>query len=160
MKDKKDIVMGGRVTKDMKSEMDKLGANVYDAVKFFLIHKENTEVKAIVELKELISQNNNYANQIIRNNERIEELKAEIKFTGSNEDLHNYIFNKPVANSLETTLDFFNKWNTKNYSIEQFIEFKQDYIKIQANKCSLDLEEFQDQLLNKYYGSTQTKLEY
>jgi chaperonin cofactor prefoldin len=158
MKEKKDIVMGGRVTKHMKSEMDKLGANVYDAVKFFLTHKDNSEVKTLVEIKETLEQNNTIANQIVRNNEKLEELKAEIKFKGTNEDLYDYIFNKDISNALETTLGYFDTWNTKDYSLEEFISLKNDYIQIQANKCSLDVEEFEGKLLEKYYGSTQTTL--
>lgn len=160
MKEKKDIVFCGRITKHMKTEMDKLGANVYDAVKFFLIHKDNSEVKILVEIKETLEQNNNISNQIVRNNEKLEELKAEIKFNGTNEELYDHIFNKDISNSLETTLDYYNTWNTKNYPIEEFITLKKDYIQIQANKCSLDIEEFQGKLLEKHYGSTQTKLEY
>ncbi|MCL2311353.1 MAG: hypothetical protein FWC41_02520 [Firmicutes bacterium] len=158
MKEKKDIVMGGRVTKHMKAEMDKLGANVYDAVKFFLDSKDNSEIKTLIEIKELLEQNNNMANQIIRNNEKLEDLKVTIKFNGTNEDLYEYLFNKDIANALEKTLDYFNTWNTKNYHIEQFIDLKNEYIQNQAKKCSLDIEEFQGKLLEKYYGFTQATL--
>jgi len=81
-------------------------------------------------------------------------------FNGSNEDLYDYVFNKDIANAIETTLERFGSWNTKNYSIKEFIELKQEYINVQASKCGLDIEEFQGKLLQKHYRSTQTKLEY
>jgi hypothetical protein len=158
MKDKKDIVMGGRITRHMKNEMDKLGANVYDAVKFFLANKNNSKLKILIEIKEILEQNNNMTNQIVKNNEKLEELKAKIGFNGDHEDLYDYIFNKDISNALEITLDYFNTWNTKNFSIEEFIDLKNNYIQIQANKSSLDLEEFQGKLLEKYYESIQATL--
>jgi len=158
MKEKKDIVFCGRITKHMKYELDKLGANVYDIAKFYLDNKDNTEVKNLLEIKQILEENDSIATKIVNNNEKLDKLKANINFNGSNEELYDYIFNKDINNAIEITLDYFKRWNTNNYPIDEFLTQKIDYVSTQASKCGLNLEEFQGKLLDKYYGSIQMTL--
>ena len=81
MKEKKDIVYCGRITRQMKDELDKLGTNVYDIAKFYLANKDNSKVKGLLEIKQILEENNSIANKIVSNNEKLEELKASVKYT-------------------------------------------------------------------------------
>lgn len=159
-KETKDCILSTRVTRSKKEELARTGASLNEVIDFYLINHGNEEIEDMVELKGLLEDNDKLANQIVTNNIRIEEIKTKHNIKGENKDIYSYLFNKDIVKAINKTLDYYNKWNKKGKAtIEDFIEFKSDYINLQASKVGKNIEEFKQLLLEKVYEDKQQKLE-
>lgn len=162
MASKKTTVVSGRIPYDLKKQMQRENLSVRDCIEIAINVKKNPKKEYETELKSLLSESELLASKIAFNNIRIEELKAEIGFTGNDDDLKKELFVSEIDQCLQTTLDHYKSWKgTGKLSIMDFIESDRGSRVIDNMLLNLDLskEDFVIMLMDKADGSTQTTLD-
>ena len=162
MASKKTTVVSGSIPYDLKKQMQRENLTVRDCIEIAINVKKNPKKEYEAELKSLLSQSEVLASKIAFNNIRIEELKSEIGFTGTDDDLKKELFVSETDHRLQITLDSFKSWKgTTKLTILDFIESKRGNEVIDRQLLELDLskEDFIIMLMDKADGSIQTTLD-
>ena len=162
MKREKTIVVSGRIPPELRTKMIKHNLTVKEAVELAVHLKLNPHIEYEAELKSLLSENERLSNQIVRNNQRIGELKELIGFDGSNTQLKEELLSNENDKAIQKTLDRYFSWRgSSGATIYNFIESKvgKDYIDLQLSKCDLSEDEFKLELITKCDDSKQTTLD-
>lgn len=162
MASKKTTVVSGRIPYDLKKQMQRENLSVRDCIEIAINVKKNPKKEYETELKSLLSESELLASKMAFNNIRIEELKAEIGFTGNDDDLKKELFVSEIDQCLQITLDHYNSWKgTGKLSIMDFVESDRGSMVIDNMLLKLDLskEDFVIMLMDKADGSTQTTLD-
>lgn len=173
-KEKKDIIKSVRLTKSQDDAIRKSDYSVSEMIDMFLafsrdenfelLIKKNqleTELRMYKERKAELEGNLNFIN------EKIIFLEVELKdilddMNRAEYSLESYGAEKKINNAIQTTLEYYEKSfkaNTKhNRPIDDFIAIKQTYLKNQATRCGLDLDEFTEKLLVAYTERTEQQI--
>ena len=162
MASKKTTVVSGRIPYDLKKQMQKENLSVRDCIEIAINVKKNPKKEYEAELKSLLSQSELLASKIAFNSFRIEELKSEIGFTGTDDDLKKELFVSETDQCLQITLDHYKSWKgTSTLNIVDFIESERGSRIIDKQLLKLDIakEDFIVMLMDKADGSTQTTLD-
>ena len=162
MASKKTTVVSGRIPYDLKKQMQQENLSVRDCIEIALNVKRTPNKELEVELKKLLSESEAMASKMAANNLRISELKSEIGFTGSDDDLKKELFVSETDHRLQITLDQYNSWKgTSALTIEDFIYSDRGNKIIDNQLLELDLskEDFIVMLIDKADGSIQTTLD-
>ncbi len=162
MASKKTTVVSGRISYDLKKEMQKENLSVRDCIEIAINVRKNPKKEYEAELKKLLSESEILASKIASNNIRINEIKSEIGFTGNDDDLKKELFVTQAEESIQITLDHYESWKgNTNLSIGDFIESKRGskIISNQLLKLDLTKEDFVLMLLEKADNTTQVTLD-
>ena len=162
MASKKTTVVSGRIPYDLKKQMQQENLSVRDCIEIALNVKRTPKKDLEIELKKLLSESEVMASKMAANNLRISELKSEIGFTGSDDDLKKELFVSETDHRLQITLDQYNSWKgTSALTIEDFIYSDRGNKIIDNQLLELDLskEDFIVMLIDKADGSIQTTLD-
>ena len=162
MNNRKSIVVSGRIPPELRNKMIKQDLTVKEAVEIAIYVKSNPHLEYESELKMLFSRNERLSNEIVRNNQRIEELKELLGYEGDNNSLKQDLFSTDNDKAIQKTLDRYFSWRgDSGATIYNFIESKvgKTYIEQQLTKCDLSEDEFCLELINKCDESKQTTLD-
>ena len=162
MASKKTTVVSGRIPYDLKKQMQQENLSVRDCIEIALNVKRTPKKELEIELKKLLSESEAMASKMAANNLRISELKSDLGFTGSDDDLKKQLFVSQTEQCLQITLDHYNSWKgTAALTIEDFIysDRGSKIIDNQLLKLDITKEDFIIMLMDKADGSIQTTLD-
>lgn len=162
MPSKKTTVVSGRIPYDLKNQMVQENLTVRDCIEIAINIKRTPNKEYEAELRKLLAETDVLASKIASNNIRITELKEEIGFTGSLNELKEELIVSPIEESVQITLQHFNSWKgTSRLTIEDFIisDRGKGIIGHQLQKLDMTEEDYIVRLLDKADGSRQTTLD-
>ena len=153
-------VVSGRVTPKQKKEMKELGLTVPEAITLGLQIKQDKNSAKKVELVSLLNENEQLSMKLVRNNERIDELKTDLNFSEySNTELTNKFIFSNIDKNVQIVLDRFYSTNESNWrnskklsgNIYDFLDNKryQQLISAKADDCGLTVDEFKFRVVKK-----------
>ena len=165
-RERKNIMKSFRVTETQNKKILKSNRTIDEIFELGLILDEDDNVELILRKKamkkqikemkihkvELENELENLNNTLFKMELELQEIDDELKDT--KDSLKEYYQDKTIVNSIQTTLDYyFNHYNPENnplLSIDDFVVIKESYIKSQATRCGLELDEFKTRLLKEY----------
>ena len=166
VRERKDVVKSFRITESQNKKILNSNRSIDEIFELGLILDEDDNVELILRKKEMKKQIKemkihkveleneleNLNNTLFKMELELQEIDDELKDT--KDSLKEYYQDKTIVNSIQTTLDYyFNHYNPENnplLSIDDFVVIKESYIKSQATRCGLELDEFKTRLLKEY----------
>ena len=165
-RERKNIMKSFRVTETQNKKILKSNRTIDEIFELGLILDEDDNVELILRKKamkkqikemkihkvELENELENLNNNLFKMELELQEIDDELKDT--KDSLKEYYQDKTIVNSIQTTLDYyFNHYNPENnplLSIDDFVVIKESYVKSQATRCGLELDEFKSRLLDEF----------
>lgn len=166
VRERKNVVKSFRITETQNKKILTSNRTIDEIFELGLILDEDDNVelilrkkeikKKIKELKfhkiELENELDNLNNNLIKMELELQEINDELKDT--KDSLKEYYQDKAIVNSIQVTLDYyfksFNPENNPLLSFGDFMVIKESYVKSQATRCGLELEEFKSRLLDEF----------
>lgn len=166
VRERKNVVKSFRITETQNKKILTSNRTIDEIFELGLILDEDDNVELILRKKEikkkmkelkfhkleLENELDNLNNNLIKMELELQEINDELKDT--KDSLKEYYQDKAIVNSIQVTLDYyfksFNPENNPLLSFGDFMVIKESYVKSQATRCGLELEEFKSRLLKEY----------
>lgn len=166
VRERKNVVKSFRITETQNKKILTSNRTIDEIFELGLILDEDDNVELILRKKEikkkmkelkfhkleLENELDNLNNNLIKMELELQEINDELKDT--KDSLKEYYQDKAIVNSIQVTLDYyfksFNPENNPLLSFGDFMVIKESYVKSQATRCGLELEEFESRLLKEY----------
>ena len=166
VRERKDVVKSFRITESQNKKILNSNRSIDEIFELGLILDEDDNVELILRKKEirksmkemkihriqLENELENLNNNLLKLELELDEINKELKDT--KDSLKDYYKDKAIVNSIQVTLDYYFKiYNPENnpiLTIDMFMETKESYLKSQATRCGLELDEFKSKLLTEF----------
>ena len=166
VRERKNVVKSFRITETQNKKILTSNRTIDEIFELGLILDEDDNVELILRKKEikkkmkdlkfhkieLENELDNLNNNLIKMELELQEINDELKDT--KDSLKEYYQDKAIVNSIQVTLDYyfksFNPENNPLLSFGDFMVIKESYVKSQATRCGLELEEFKSRLLDEF----------
>ena len=166
VRERKNVVKSFRITETQNKKILTSNRTIDEIFELGLILDEDDNVELILRKKEikkkmkelkfhkieLENELDNLNNNLIKMELELQEINDELKDT--KDSLKEYYQDKAIVNSIQATLDYyfksFNPENNPLLSFGDFMVIKESYVKSQATRCGLELEEFKSRLFDEF----------
>ena len=164
----KNIRKNFRCTESRAKQIKESDYTIDEMLDFFFLFSEDEHFEKLIRLKEINSElkikraDLSDAKDIVDKLEdrilslEIEQEQIQETLKDNNFNLHDYAKSKQIHNSIQTTLnyykEYYNPTNSPRLTIETFVESNKTkaYVKNQATRCGLEIEDFVEQLVKAY----------
>lgn len=162
MASKKTVVVGGRVPRNIETQMKQHNLKVPEAVQIALQTKANPQKLMEAELRSLLAEQEILANKLADTNLLIEKYMKRLNITKTVDELKQDIFVDDNKKAVQRTLERFeSKRGESALTLDDYIVTKEGkrVIKQQLSKCDLTEPDFMTMLYELHDKSFQTKLD-
>lgn len=146
MKKTKTRRINARITEETYQIIKNSDYNFSEALDWFAGNLTNEDNQKYIQLKILEEETEFLRDKLLQNEVKIMEIQDDIGDKG----ITGKEYNKPVVRAVHNTISYYKRSYEEIYSINDFLETKEDYLKQNANRCGLKVEELKELVLNKY----------